>query len=30
LGQLLVVLNIGFNLAIGITRTDPWSLVCAR
>jgi len=25
LGQLLVVLNIGFNLAIGITRTDPGS-----
>ena len=24
LGQLLVVLNIGFNLAIGTPRTDPW------
>jgi len=26
LGQLLVVLNIGFNLAIGTPRTDPWSI----
>jgi len=27
LGQLLVVLNIGFSLAIGTPRTDPWSIV---
>jgi len=26
MGQLLVVLNIGFNLAIGTPRTDPRSI----